>query len=71
MKKLILFIIRKYKSASFFQKYFGVSCRFYPTCSDYTYEAVEKYGVMKGLLKGFWRIIRCNPWNKGGIDKLQ
>ncbi|MFZ2205961.1 MAG: membrane protein insertion efficiency factor YidD [Microgenomates group bacterium] len=71
MKKFILFIIRKYQSVSFFQKYSGVSCRFYPTCSDYTFEAVEKYGVIKGLLKGLWRIIRCNPWNKGGIDKLQ
>jgi putative membrane protein insertion efficiency factor len=69
MKKLTLFLIRKYQSLSFFQHTFGVSCRFYPTCSDYTYEAVEKYGVGKGLALGIWRIIRCNPWNKGGIDK--
>lgn len=49
----------------------GVSCRFYPTCSDYTFEAVEKYGVVKGLLLGLYRVMRCNPWNKGGVDKLQ
>jgi putative membrane protein insertion efficiency factor len=68
-KKLILFLIKKYQSISIFQHVFGVSCRFYPTCSDYTYEAVEKYGAGKGLLMGLWRVMRCNPWNKGGIDK--
>lgn len=49
----------------------GVSCRFYPTCSDYAYEAIEKYGVAKGGFLAIWRFIRCNPWNKGGIDKLR
>ena len=71
MKQIVLRLIRKYQSVSFFQKYMGVSCRFYPTCSDYTYEAVEKYGVAKGLFLGLSRLIRCNPWNKGGVDKLQ
>ena len=45
-------------------------CRFYPTCSQYTYQAVAKYGVIKGLWLGTKRIIRCNPWNQGGHDPL-
>ena len=45
-------------------------CRFYPSCSQYGVEAVEKYGIIKGGLKAMWRIIRCNPWNKGGNDPL-
>jgi len=69
MKKIVLWCLKKYQSFSFFQKYLGVSCRFYPTCSDYSIEAVEKYGAGKGLLLGLSRILRCNPWNKGGIDK--
>jgi len=43
-------------------------CRFYPSCSSYTALAIEKYGALKGLAKGFWRILRCNPYNKGGIN---
>lgn len=45
-------------------------CRFTPTCSEYTYQAVERLGISKGLLKGFWRIMRCNPWSKGGHDPI-
>lgn len=43
-------------------------CRFHPTCSQYTYEAVERHGVVRGLLLGAWRILRCTPWSKGGVD---
>jgi putative membrane protein insertion efficiency factor len=43
-------------------------CRFEPTCSVYMIEAVKKYGVIRGTLKGLWRIFRCNPWNSGGYD---
>ncbi|MFA5048047.1 MAG: membrane protein insertion efficiency factor YidD [Patescibacteria group bacterium] len=46
-------------------------CRFHPTCSEYGYQAVEKYGVIKGGIIAFWRILRCNPFNKGGIDQLK
>ena len=69
MKQIVLRLIRTYQSLSFFKKYLGISCRFYPTCSDYTYQAVDKYGVIKGLLLSMSRFLRCNPWNKGGIDK--
>ena len=43
-------------------------CRFHPTCSDYGKRALKKYGVTRGIPKIIWRILRCNPWNKGGID---
>jgi putative membrane protein insertion efficiency factor len=42
-----------------------------PTCSEYTYEAVEKYGTVKGLWMGVKRVIRCNPWSKGGVDLVE
>lgn len=44
-------------------------CRFEPTCSEYGYQAIEKYGIIKGGLKVIWRIFRCHPWSKGGVDR--
>jgi len=46
-------------------------CRFHPTCSEYGYQAIEKYGIIKGGLLAFWRILRCNPWSKGGNDPVK
>lgn len=46
-------------------------CKFRPTCSQYSYEAIEKYGVIKGGVMGVWRILRCNPWSKGGGDPVK
>jgi len=46
----------------------GDCCRFSPSCSNYCYLAIEKYGARKGLWMGMKRILRCNPWNEGGID---
>lgn len=48
----------------------GGYCKFSPNCSQYCKEAVMKYGVVRGLAKGFWRVLRCNPWNKGGYDPV-
>lgn len=67
MKKLVMKLLLVYKK--YFSK--GYSCRFSPTCSEYTYQAVDKYGVIKGLGLGLWRVIRCNPWNKGGVDLVK
>jgi len=47
---------------------FGRQCRFRPTCSNYMIEAVEKYGAIRGTIKGLWRILRCNPFCRGGYD---
>lgn len=46
------------------------TCRYSPTCSEYTYQAVEHYGIIFGLWLGFTRILRCNPWCKGGVDPV-
>lgn len=77
MKKLILAAIRFYQKTAFFHgtllKNLFLSddaCRFTPSCSHYTYEAVEKYGSVKGLKLGLLRIIRCHPWSKGGYDPV-
>ncbi len=43
-------------------------CKFYPTCSEYAQEAFEKNGFLKGIAMSIYRIIRCNPWTKGGVD---
>jgi putative membrane protein insertion efficiency factor len=45
-------------------------CRYYPTCSSYSIEAIETYGAFKGSLMSIWRILRCNPWSKGGYDPV-
>lgn len=46
-------------------------CRFHPTCSEYAIQAVEKYGLIKGGFKAVWRVLRCNPFNSGGIDPVK
>lgn len=46
-------------------------CKFYPTCSEYTYQAIDRYGIIKGGIKGIRRIGRCHPWSDGGIDQVK
>ncbi|MBQ2645659.1 membrane protein insertion efficiency factor YidD [bacterium] len=67
LKKTALFLIKIYQ---FFSKYTPKTCRFYPTCSEYTKQAIEKYGFLKGCWLGLKRICRCHPINKGGYDPV-
>ena len=69
MKKYCLILIKIYQK--FISKLFGKKCRFYPTCSQYTYEAIEKYGVLKGIFLGIKRILKCHPFHPGGNDPLK
>jgi len=68
MKYIFIFFIRGYQKV--ISPLFPPSCRFYPTCSEYAIQAFSKYGVVKGGAKATWRILRCNPFNKGGFDPL-
>ena len=62
------------KLINFYQRYISVflkpSCVFYPTCSEYTKQAIKKYGALKGIYLGFLRILRCHPWQKNHIDPI-
>ncbi|MBQ4146116.1 MAG: membrane protein insertion efficiency factor YidD [Clostridia bacterium] len=66
MKKILIKLIRFYQRRISPVK--KPCCRFYPTCSQYAILAIEKYGSFRGCLMTIWRILRCNPFNKGGID---
>lgn len=68
MKRIFLILIRFYQK--FISPMFPPSCRYTPTCSQYTYEAIEKYGILKGLYLGIKRILRCNPFFPGGDDPV-
>ncbi|MBW1649126.1 MAG: membrane protein insertion efficiency factor YidD [Deltaproteobacteria bacterium] len=68
MKKIFLLIIRSYQYI--ISPFLGAPCRFIPTCSDYAFQAVSKYGVVKGSFLSIKRICRCHPFNSGGIDPV-
>lgn len=76
-RKMVVFFIRIYQKTISFDHgplkamYPRGFCRFTPTCSQYGIEAVTKYGVIKGGLMTCWRILRCNPFNKGGHDPVK
>lgn len=68
MKGVILFFIKGYQR--FISPLKPRTCRFYPTCSDYAYQAIIRFGLVKGLKYAFYRILRCNPFNDGGYDPV-
>ncbi|RLE09080.1 MAG: membrane protein insertion efficiency factor YidD [Candidatus Aminicenantes bacterium] len=68
MNSAILFILRAYKKI--ISPWLGRRCRFTPTCSEYTYEAVHKYGLAKGFWLGLRRLLKCHPFHPGGIDPV-
>ncbi len=69
MKEFLVFLIK------FYRKYLSPlkrpCCRFYPTCSQYAMDSLEKYGVLKGGFMAIKRILRCNPLNEGGYDPVK
>ena len=68
LKKIVCLLIRGYQL--YLSPLFGNTCRYLPSCSQYAYEAIEKYGVLRGSLLAVWRILRCNPFSKGGYDPV-
>lgn len=68
MKQLLVLLIRGYQIA--LSPFFGMHCRFHPTCSDYAREAIELHGSLKGAWLAVRRVLRCHPWCEGGIDPV-
>ncbi len=68
MKQILIFFLRIYQYA--ISPFLGRNCRFYPSCSEYAVEAVQKYGALRGGWMGLKRVCRCHPWNPGGVDPV-
>lgn len=69
IKKVLIFLIKTYQ-LTLSPRFSHGSCRFTPTCSQYALEAIEVHGIFKGCLFAAWRILRCNPFSKGGWDPV-
>jgi putative membrane protein insertion efficiency factor len=69
MKKILILGIKSYRK--YISPLKRPCCIFYPTCSQYTLEAIEKHGAVKGSIMGIKRIARCHPYNKGGFDPVK
>lgn len=69
MKYVFMIFIRLYQKI--ISPFLPPSCRFIPSCSEYSYQALEKYGALKGTILSIWRLLRCNPFNKGGYDPVK
>ncbi len=68
MKKLMIKMIRFYQTK--ISPNTPPRCKYYPTCSQYALEAIETFGAFKGFFLALWRLLRCNPFSKGGIDPV-
>lgn len=68
MKYPLLLLIKLYQRT--LSRLLGPVCRYYPSCSHYGYGAIEVHGAVKGSLMTAWRILRCNPWSRGGVDHV-
>jgi len=68
MKHIAMWLIKFYQN--YISRFTPPSCRFHPTCSQYSFEAIEKYGFLKGGWMGVKRISRCHPFNPGGYDPV-
>ena len=69
MNQGVLWVLRGYKR--WISPLLPPACRFVPTCSEYAMEAVQKYGVLGGLGRAAWRVLRCNPLSRGGYDPVR
>lgn len=68
IKRFLLFLLHSYKK--YISPSLPPSCRFMPTCSEYAMDAVERFGAIRGSILAVWRVIRCNPFSKGGNDPV-
>jgi putative membrane protein insertion efficiency factor len=69
MKKIIIILINFYQKI--ISPFLPKSCRFYPTCSEYAKQSINKHGIIKGGFKSFKRLLKCHPWHEGGYDPVE
>jgi putative membrane protein insertion efficiency factor len=69
LRSIVVAPIRAYQRA--FSPAFGERCKYYPSCSEYAVQAVERFGILRGLVLASWRLLRCNPWSHGGVDRVE
>jgi uncharacterized protein len=69
IRSIAIFPIRVYQRL--FSPALGQRCKYYPSCSEYAAQAIERFGILRGLILGGWRLLRCNPWSHGGFDPVE
>jgi putative membrane protein insertion efficiency factor len=69
LRSVVVAPIRAYQRL--FSPAFGERCKYYPSCSEYAAQAVERFGILRGLVLATWRLLRCNPWSHGGVDRVE
>jgi uncharacterized protein len=69
LRRLLVAPIRGYQRL--FSPLFGARCKYYPSCSEYAAQAIERFGILRGLVLAGWRLLRCNPWSHGGFDPIE
>ena len=65
----VLWLIRAYQLL--LSPMLGPRCKYYPSCSEYAAQAVTRFGILRGLVLAVWRLLRCNPWSRGGFDPVE
>jgi uncharacterized protein len=69
IRKLVVLPIRAYQLL--ISPMTGDRCKYYPSCSEYAVQAVGRFGILRGLILAGWRLLRCNPWSRGGYDPVE
>jgi uncharacterized protein len=69
LRSVVVAPIRAYQRV--FSPMLGGRCKYYPSCSEYAAQAVSQYGILRGLVLAGWRLLRCNPWSHGGVDRVE
>jgi len=69
LRRLVVLPIRAYQLL--LSPMIGERCKYYPSCSHYAAQAVNRYGILRGLVLAGWRLLRCNPWSRGGFDPVE
>jgi putative membrane protein insertion efficiency factor len=69
VRKLVVLPIRAYQLL--ISPMTGDRCKYYPSCSEYAVQAVNRFGILRGLVLAGWRLLRCNPWSRGGYDPVE